>query len=152
MRGSGLGASSSAHLPSPGGVGLPHSALARDEGKAERGSKSSEPLLPSISVPKGGGALSGIDEKLQHDPFSGTASFSIPLPVSPGRGGLQPSLALTYDSGSGNGLFGIGWSVGLPSVSRQTSHGIPRYSDADDTFVLSGAEDLVPALALVSGS
>jgi hypothetical protein len=28
--------------------------------------------------------------------------------------------------------------------SRKTSKGIPRYDDAKDTFILSGAEDLVP--------
>jgi hypothetical protein len=29
-------------------------------------------------------------------------------------------------------------------VSRKTSKGVPRYDDAKDTFILSGAEDLVP--------
>ena len=31
--------------------------------------------------------------------------------------------------------------------ARKTSHGVPRYDDARDTFVLSGAEDLVPVRA-----
>jgi len=55
-------------------------------------------------------------------------------------------LALTYDSGAGNGPFGLGWSVGLPSISRKTDKGLPQYDDANesDVFLLSGSEDLVP--------
>ncbi len=47
-------------------------------------------------------------------------------------------------SHTGNGPFGLGWGVSVPGVSRKTSEGIPRYGDAQDAFVLSGAEDLVP--------
>ena len=47
-------------------------------------------------------------------------------------------------------VFRIGWSLDVPSIRRKTSHGIPRYRDLSreasehDTFILSGAEDLVP--------
>ena len=36
----------------------------------------------------------------------------------------------------------------MPSISRKTEKGLPQYRDAEesDTFVLSGAEDLVPSL------
>jgi RHS repeat-associated protein len=37
----------------------------------------------------------------------------------------------------------MGWSIGVPDVARRTSQGLPRYDDAKDVFVLSGAEDLV---------
>jgi hypothetical protein len=40
----------------------------------------------------------------------------------------------------------LGWSVGLPAITRRTEKGIPTY-DGDhesDVFVLSGSEDLVP--------
>jgi Salmonella virulence plasmid 65kDa B protein len=55
---------------------------------------------------------------------------------------------LSYDSSSGNGPFGLGWSLALPSITRRTDKGLPRYQDADesDLFILSGAEDLVPVL------
>ncbi|HEY6924748.1 MAG TPA: SpvB/TcaC N-terminal domain-containing protein, partial [Steroidobacteraceae bacterium] len=38
--------------------------------------------------------------------------------------------------------------LSLPAISRRTDKGLPRYRDAQevDTFILSGAEDLVPAL------
>lgn len=95
-----------------------------------------------ISLPKGGGSLKGLGEKFQPNPHTGTGNFSIPIEVPPGRNGLQPQLTMTYSTGSGNGPFGLGWNLNLPSISRKTSQGIPRYQD-QDTFVLSGAEDLV---------
>lgn len=110
--------------------------------------KSNAIEIPQISLPKGGGAIKGIDEKFEVNAANGTASFSIPLPVSPGRNGFQPSLALSYNSGAGNSLFGIGWDLGLPSVQRKTDKKLPRYRDYEDgdTFMFSGVEDLVPVL------
>src|SRR5438128_2368340 len=103
---------------------------------------------PSISLPKGGGAIRGVGEKFAANPVSGTGSMSIPLDTSPGRSGFGPQLSLSYDSGSGNGPFGFGWSLSLPAITRKTDKGLPQYRDADesDVFVLSGAEDLVPIL------
>jgi hypothetical protein len=113
---------------------------------AAKGDK--ERFAPAISLPKGGGAIRGIGEKLSANPVTGTGSLSVPLATSPGRAGFGPQLSLSYDSGSGNGPFGFGWSLGLPSITRKTDKGLPRYLDAkeSDVFLLSGAEDLVPAL------
>jgi Salmonella virulence plasmid 65kDa B protein. len=96
-----------------------------------------------ISLPKGGGALKGLGEEFQPDLHTGTGNISVPIAITPGRNGFQPRLTLGYSTGGGNGPFGLGWSLGLPNVSRKTSKGIPRYQDTD-TFILSGAEDLVP--------
>ena len=82
---------------------------------------------PELSMPKGGGAIRGIGEKFAANPITGSSTFSIPLPVSPGRGGFAPQLALSYDSGSGNGPFGFGWSLALPAITRKTDRGLPRY-------------------------
>ena len=103
-----------------------------------------------ITLPSGGGALQGIGETFSPDLFTGTGNFTVPLALPPGRNGFQPQLSLSYSTGNGNGPFGLGWGLSIPGVSRKTSKGIPRYRDngADpkeqDTFVLSGAEDLVP--------
>src|SRR3954462_7707447 len=86
--------------------------------------------LPSISLPKGGGAIRGMGEKFAANPVTGTGSLSVPLAISPGRSGFGPQLALAYDSGSGNGVFGFGWSLSCPSITRKTDKGLPRYCDA----------------------
>jgi hypothetical protein len=103
---------------------------------------------PTVSLPKGGGAIKGIGEKFGANPVTGTGSLSIPLPLSPGRSGFTPALALSYDSGAGNGPYGFGWSVGYPHITRRTDRGLPRYDDRaeSDVYILSGAEDLVPVL------
>ena len=103
---------------------------------------------PSISLPKGGGAIRGIGEKFAANPVTGTGSMTVPIATSPGRSGFGPQLSLSYDSGAGNGPFGFGWSLSLPSITRKTDKGLPQYHDADesDVFILSGAEDLVPVL------
>src|SRR6516162_9941921 len=112
-------------------------------------SRKETPPLPTVSLPKGGGAIRGIGEKFAANPVTGTGSMSVPIATTPGRSGLGPQLSLSYDSGAGNGPFGFGWSLSLPSITRKTDKGLPQYHDADDSdvFILSGAEDLVPVLA-----
>jgi hypothetical protein len=101
-----------------------------------------------ISLPKGGGAQKGIGEKFSPDLHTGTGNFTVPIALPPGRNGFQPQLNVLYNTGNGNGVFGLGWNLSIPGVSRKTSHGIPRYRDYDpelknrDTFILSGAVDL----------
>jgi RHS repeat-associated protein len=114
---------------------------------APRGEPPAEIKAPSISLPKAGGALRGIGEKLATNPVNGTARLTIPIPTSAGRFGFGPQLALAYDSGAANGPFGLGWDLGLPAIGRRTDKGLPRYGDHEDSdiFVLSDAEDLVPA-------
>lgn len=110
--------------------------------------------IPRISLPSGGGALKGIDEKFQVNAANGTASFSIPLPCTPARNGFQPQLSLSYNSGAGNNLFGIGWEIALPAIQRSTDKKIPRYLDTNDTdamatedlFMFTGLEELVPLM------
>lgn len=103
---------------------------------------------PTLSLPKGGGAIRGIGEKFAANPVTGTGSLSVPIATSPGRSGFGPELALSYDSGAANGPFGFGWNLSLPAITRKTDKGLPQYRDAEesDVFILSGAEDLVPVL------
>ncbi len=110
--------------------------------------------VPKVEIPKGGGAIRSIGEKFQANPATGTASFTVPIALSPGRNGVTPGLALSYDSGAGNGPFGMGWSLSLPSIKRKTDKGLPEYHDGkdSDTFVLADAEDLVPYRELAGGS
>ncbi len=109
-----------------------------------------------ISLPKGGGELKGLGEKFRPDLHTGTGKYTVPIAIPPGRNGFQPQLSLNYSAGSPNGPFGIGWILDIPNVSRKTSQGIPKYIDKyengepvwhsdEDTFILSGADDLVYA-------
>ena len=100
--------------------------------------------LTGLSLPKGGGAIRGVGETFSPNPFSGTGSFSVPIPVTPCRNS-EPQLSLSYNSGAGNGVFGPGFSVAIPNIARKTDKGIPKY-DETDVFVFSDTEDLVPRL------
>ena len=104
--------------------------------------------VPGISLPKGGGAIRGIGEKFGANPVTGTGSLNIPIFATTSRSDFYPKLSLSYDSGSGNGPWGLGWNFSVPSIARKTDKGLPRYSDAEesDVFILSAAEDLVPRL------
>src|SRR5256885_14725285 len=104
--------------------------------------------LPTISLPKGGGAIRSIGEKFAANPVTGTGSMTVPIATSPGRSDFGPQLSLSYDSGAGNGAFGFGWHLTLPAITRKTDKGLPQYRDNEesDVYILSGAEDLVPVL------
>ena len=113
----------------------------------------SGPAPPQLSLPKGGGAIRGLDESFTTNAVTGAGEFSVPIPTSTGRSGMQPQLPLSYSSSQGNGPFGWGWSVALPAITRKTNKGLPQYEDwaNSDIFLLTGAEDLTPLLALDQG-
>jgi RHS repeat-associated protein len=120
-----------------------------ENGKTGGNESSFQASTPLISLPKGGGAIRDIGEKFSANPVTGTGSMTVPVITSPGRSGFGPQLSLSYDSGAGNGPFGLGWHLSTLSITRKTERGLPQYNDASesDVFILSGAEDLVPLLA-----
>src|SRR5688572_31834564 len=77
--------------------------LAGSSETSSAGDRDGRVVPPTISLPRGGGAIRGMGEKFTTNPVTGTASLSVPIFTSPGRGGFGPELALSYDSGSGNG-------------------------------------------------
>ncbi|ATY64735.1 YD repeat-containing [Cordyceps militaris] len=134
----------------------PSSTNGRDAGQSSPPASTAEPSspfsFPSVQLPKGGGAIKGIGEKFSVSPATGTGNFSVPIKTSTGRPGGSVALSLSYNSGAGNGSFGLGWQLSSQSIVRKTDKGLPRYRDEDegedaaDVFMLSGAEDLVPWL------
>ena len=75
----------------------------------------------------------------------GAATYSVPITVPPGTNGMQPGLSLNYSNQNGNGLVGIGWSIGGLSVIHRCGATIAidgfkggvNY-DANDRFCLDG--------------
>ena len=60
------------------------------EQKSITSNLSNPAVLPSLSLPKGGGAIRGIGEKFSVNAATGTGSISIPIFTSPGRSGFGP--------------------------------------------------------------
>ncbi|NHB95857.1 SpvB/TcaC N-terminal domain-containing protein [Photorhabdus stackebrandtii] len=104
---------------------------------------SQEFSITELSLPKGGGAITGMGEALTPTGPDGMAALSLPLPISAGRG-YAPSLTLNYNSGAGNSPFGLGWDCGVMTIRRRTHFGVPHY-DKTDTFLGPEGEVLVIA-------
>jgi len=92
-----------------------------------------------VSLPDGPGSLEGVGENVGIDPNMGLMSHSVRIDVPAGLAGLTPAMGLSYNSGAGTGLVGIGWSMPMPSIERMTKRGLPTY-DIDDEFVADGDE------------
>lgn len=88
------------------------------------------PTVTPPSLPKGGGVIQSLGSGWSAAGTSGSASFTIAVPLSPGRG-FAPSLSLNYASSVSNGPCGMGWSLAPGAVSRRTSKGVPRYREDD---------------------
>jgi hypothetical protein len=76
---------------------------------------------------------------------TGAATYSIPISTPPGTAGMKPSLSLNYSSQSGNGLLGMGWSLGGLSVIHRCPKTVAQDGvlggvnfDTNDRFCLDG--------------
>ena len=117
----------------------------------------------TISLPSGPGSIEGLGESFEPQLNSGSATYTVPLRTLPGRAGFAPTLGLSYNSGKGNDVLGVGWSMNMPYLQRQTDKGLPVYNhpilgnqqddDADglvdeaderDVIIYSNGEELVP--------
>src|SRR5215813_13121808 len=95
-----------------------------------------------VYKPSGPASVAGLGESFQPDLHTGMAAYEVKLTVPPGVHGHQPELALLYNSGQGQGVFGLGWALNLTFIQRQTDKRLPSYTD-QDTFIYSTNEELV---------
>jgi hypothetical protein len=81
----------------------------------------------------------------------GSASYSYPIWTPPGPAGLQPSLALSYNSGmvdgavaslTQGGWVGMGWSLDVGAIERNM-HGTDSTSDDTYSLVLNGVSSTI---------
>lgn len=94
------------------------------------------------SLPKGGGAIQGLANDFAVESYSGEGRLSIPIHTTPCRDS-EPHLSLDYHSFSGNGLFGMGFSMENPQIFRKSDKHIPLYGDDSDIFIHSEMGELV---------
>jgi RHS repeat-associated protein len=80
----------------------------------------------------------------------GTANLSYPIEIPPGRLGMQPNLAITYDSQRGNGWLGVGWDLAISTIEVDTRWGVPLYNGSE-RYMIDG-EALVPMSQAPSGA
>lgn len=79
--------------------------------------------------------------------LNGSSAYTVPIAVPSGTAGMAPKLFLSYDSNSGPGQFGLGWSLqGASSITRinRTAFidGRPSpilFDDTQDAIALDGA-------------
>ena len=114
---------------------------------APGGSAPGAPTVPAGTIP---GSFSVTS--------SGEATYALPLTSVPGRAGVEPRLAITYD-GSGDGVLGAGFSLsGLSAIVRCASNLAAdgeirevKY-DAQDKLCLDGKRLVVVAQGSGSGT
>ena len=99
----------------------PLQAIERTSFYAEPVDPPTETALPSgnIAARDGGGNTVGLTTGELSVSGTGAAVYTVPIAVPQGIKGVAPTLALTYNSQSGNGIAGYGWHLaGLSVISR----------------------------------
>ena len=77
------------------------------ESKQDTSARINQTTAPSISLPKGGGAIRGMGEKFAANPVTGTGFMSVPIATSPGRSGFVPQLSLKLFHNASQKLMAI---------------------------------------------
>ena len=98
----------------------------------------------TVALPVGASTVAGSSDG-SFSVEQGVASYEISLAIPPGAHGVQPSLALAYNSGQGNGVLGVGFRLqGVSAIARcgaqivnDNLKGGVSYDD-QDRFCLNG--------------
>ena len=77
------------------------------------------PTTNSVTARGASGSDLGITPSNLDVSATGAAVYTIPIAVPAGINGVQPNLALTYNSQAGNDIAGYGWNItGISKISR----------------------------------
>jgi RHS repeat-associated protein len=91
----------------------------------------------TVSLPSGPGSVAGLGGEVDVGLFSGQVDYGISFELPDGPSGLTPSLGLAYRGELGNGVAGLGWTLGVPAIRRTLRDGVPTYG-ADDEIEIAG--------------
>lgn len=76
---------------------------------------------------------------------AGSATYSMPITLPPGLGGMKPDLSVNYNSNGGNGILGVGWAFTGMSVISRGSRTLEQDNavtgikfDSNDVYALDG--------------
>src|ERR1043165_7607809 len=69
-----------------------------------------------LKLPSGPSSVRGLADEPAVDPFMAQLSYSVPIELPAGLGGLAPALALGYSGALGNGPLGIGWTLAETAI------------------------------------
>ncbi len=95
-----------------------------------------------VAVPDGPGSVEGLGDNATLDRNMGLMAYGVPFELPKGFAQATPTLGLTYSTGTGNSIVGIGWALNVPSIERLTLRGLPGYT-ADDELAADGGTQLV---------
>jgi len=91
------------------------------------------PTTNSVTARGASGSDLGITPSNLDVSATGAAVYTIPIAVPAGINGVQPNLALTYNSQAGNGIAGYGWNI--TGISKITRVGSTSYHNGQLTGV-----------------
>ena len=87
---------------------------------------SSTPIPVSITAPSLSNSAAGTLPGNLGVSNNGAATYTMPLALPPGVGGLAPNLSLNYSSQNGNGFLGLGWTLGGMSAIHRCNKTIAQ--------------------------
>src|SRR5262245_52649039 len=90
-----------------------------------------------VAIPDGPGSVEGLGDNATLARDMGLMSYGVAFELPQGFAAATPSLGLSYSTGTGNSVVGIGWAMQVPSIERLTLRGLPAYT-ADDELVADG--------------
>jgi RHS repeat-associated protein len=97
-----------------------------------------------LNLPKGGGSVGGTGSAFDVDLNTGTASVGFSLPMPTGPNGIKPTITLRYHSGTGDGAFGMGWTLAFLTIARKRDPAPKRLrQEAVGDYTLLGVGDLM---------